>query len=67
MSVKRIKNHGKWVWQARVAYQRAPEVRDRRLKGRGAHAGVGAAAGARPVMLSAAEPVVCSSAAAAVV
>jgi hypothetical protein len=21
MAVKRIKNHGKWVWQARVAYQ----------------------------------------------
>jgi hypothetical protein len=22
MSIRRIKNHGKWVWQARVAYQR---------------------------------------------
>ena len=21
MSVRRIKNHGKWVWQARVAFQ----------------------------------------------
>jgi hypothetical protein len=21
MSVKRIRNHGKWVWQARVAYR----------------------------------------------
>jgi hypothetical protein len=21
LSVKRIKNHGKWVWQARVAYR----------------------------------------------
>lgn len=21
MSVRKIRNHGKWVWQARVAYQ----------------------------------------------